>query len=622
MNQTASNPMFWPGLIGLLFSPASFAADTTINLDDVIVTASRIPQSRESVLGDVTVIDREEIERAGAGSLTDLLQSQPGVEISTSGGAGKVSSVFLRGTNADHVVVLIDGMRINSATLGTTAFENIPLSQIEKIEILRGPASSLYGADAIGGVIQIFTKRGGSDKPRLDVALGVGSYGTKRAELGIGGGWADTRYGINVSSQDTQGFSAQNITDVTKTIDRDNDPYRNFTISSYLEHTFVPGHTLGVQFFQSKGRSYFDGNNFNNFGDQTLQSYAISSRNQLTSFWLSTLRAGNGIDDSDSLRIYGFSRYKTSQRQYTWQNDFNLPIGTLTLAFDRLEQHVNSSTKYTLRERKDNGYLASYLASIDDHTVQASIRVDDNSQYGSHVTGGVGYGYRFTPEWRVSCNYGSAFKAPTFNQLQYSISGQPDIKPEQSDNVDVSLRYEAARLRAGVTFFDNHVDNLIEYVEISPKIYKATNISKAEIMGAMFDSEWRPADGWILRGNLTIQSPEDAKTGKLLARRGYEHGAISVLREWGKFTFGAEVSGASFRYDDSSNKFRMGGYVLTNLTVDFRITPEWKLEARANNIFDKAYVLATTKSNISPSGADYNTAGVNAFVTLRYQMKP
>ncbi|MEQ1601566.1 MAG: TonB-dependent receptor [Methylophilaceae bacterium] len=626
MHKTISRNLLLPSLIGLLYSPAIFisptvfAADNAISLDEMVVTANRIPQSRESVLGDVTVIDQEEIERQGAGSITDLLRLQPGVEISSNGGAGKTSSIYLRGTNADHIVVLLDGLRINSATSGTTAFENIPLSQIEKIEILRGPASSLYGADAIGGVIHIFTKRGGDTPPKLSAAVGVGSYGSKRMDLGISGGWSDTRYGINVSSLDTQSFSAQNITDITKTIDRDNDPYRNFTISSYLEHTFVPGHSLGVQFFQSKGRSYFDGSNFNNYGDQTQQRYAISSHNQFTSFWLSTLRIGNGMDDSTSFSkpsksTTGYSRFKTSQFQYSWQNDFTLPVGTLTVAYDRLEQYVNSTTKYTLRERENNGYLASYLANVDQHTFQASVRVDDNSQYGTHVTGGVGYGYHFTPEWRAGFNFGSAFKAPTFNQLYFPNFGNANLQPEQSNNVDVNLRYENAKLRAGVTFFDNHVDNLIAYAP------NPVNINKAEIMGATFDGEWHPLERWTVRGNFTIQSPEDAKTGNLLARRGSEHGTFSLLHEWGKFTLGAEVNGSSLRYNDPANKFNMAGYVLTNLTADFRITPEWKLEARANNIFDKNYVLATTKGDFSPNGPDYNTAGTNVFVSLRYQMK-
>src|SRR5450830_1475213 len=193
-------------LISLAFTTPVFAAEN-INLDDVVVTASRVSQSRESVLGDVTVINQEEIERAGAGSITDLLKSQSGIQINTSGGAGSAASVFLRGTNSDHLIVLIDGLRINSATLGTTSFENIPLSQIEKIEILRGPASSLYGQDAIGGVIQIFTKKG-MDGFKPYVGIGYGSYKTSNFQSGIRGGNNQTTYAINFSAMNTDGFSA------------------------------------------------------------------------------------------------------------------------------------------------------------------------------------------------------------------------------------------------------------------------------------------------------------------------------------------------------------------------------------------------------------------------------
>ncbi|MGZ8258329.1 MAG: TonB-dependent receptor domain-containing protein [Methylotenera sp.] len=618
-------------LIGLAFTTPGFAAEY-INLEDVVVTAARIPQSRESMLGDVTVIDREQIERAGAGSITDLLQSQPGVQISTSGGAGKTSSVYLRGTNADHVVVLIDGLRINSATLGTTSFENIPLSQIEKIEILRGPASSLYGADAIGGVIQIFTKKGEAGKPLIHAAAGLGSYNTKTAEAGISGGLGDTRYGINVNSFDTDGFSAKKH---GVAFDSDNDAYRNLSLSATISHQFNIDHEIGAQFFQSDGNSEYDcysaykGKVTTNGKvceiEQTLSSYGIYSRNRFIPAWLSTLRIGTGIDDSDDFsgkslaQIVSHSNFRTEQRQYSWQNDLSLPVGTLTLAYDRLEQRVSGTTNYTMNARDNNGYLASYLADIDNHALQLSMREDDNSQFGNHTTGGAGYGYRFTPEWRVTTNYGKAFKAPTFNQLYFPNFGNPNLKPEQSENVDAGVKYETAKLQAGITVFDNKIRNLIEFSG-PPSGFNPVNVGKAEIYGATLNAGWNITDSLMLSGNLTAQSPRDDKTDNLLIRRGNRYGAVSLIQTLGDFQWGAEVTGASTRYNNASNTKKMDGYALVNLTANYRITPEWKLEARANNVFDKEYVLAYTGN--TATSAPYNTAGANAFVGLRYTMKP
>jgi len=611
-------------LIGTAFAIPSFASDS-VDLENVVVTASRVSQTRENTLGDITVINQAEIERAGNGSITDLLRLQPGVQINTSGGAGNSTNIFLRGTNSDHVIVLVDGLRINSATLGTTSFENIPLSQIEKIEILRGPASSLYGADAIGGVIQIFTKKGDSGKPLIHAAIGLGSYNTETAEAGISGSFGDTRYGINLSSADTEGYSTQKILATNTPIDKDDDGYRNLGISAHINHTYAAGHSIGLQYFASKGHNNFDGNNFNNNGNQTLQSYAITSSNQFTTSWHSTLKLGKGIDDSDSHGKFGDSAFKTEQNQYTWQNDLNLPVGTLTLAYDRLVQEVSGSTNYTIKSRDNNGYLASYLADIGSHSAQLSLRTDNNSQFGNHTTGGLAYGYHISPEWRLSASYGTAFKAPTFNQLYYPNFGDANLKPEESKNIEAAIKYSVEKLHASVTVFDNKIENLIAFTGpasagCSLGGFCPVNVGKAEILGVTFDGGLNITDNLTLNSNLTVQSPRDDETDQLLTRRGNRYGNLNLLHDIGNFQWGAEVTAASTRYNNATSTKKMGGYALLNLTANYRITPEWRFEARANNVLDKDYVLSYTGN--STTSNPYNTAGANAFIGLRYQMKP
>ncbi len=617
-------------LIGLAITPTAYSYEH-IELDDVIVTATRTTQPRENTVADVTVINREEIERAGANSLTDLLRLQPGVQVSNSGGAGQASSVYLRGTNQEHTVVLVDGLRINSATSGVTSFQSIPLSQIEKIEILRGPASSLYGADAIGGVIQIFTKKGSADKPLLHAAVGVGSFNTKTAEAGISGSFNDTQYGINLSSFDTDGFSARRIRSKT-TKDSDDDGYNNVSVSAYLEHTIFQGHSLGIQFFQSQNHNNYDGNvNFDNYGEQTLQSYALTSKNQFTDFWHSTIRLGQGSDKSDDhtkpsgSNPSGESQFDTQQNQYLWQNDFTLPLGTLTLLYERLEQRVTSSTNYNKNHRDNNAYAASYLLNADNHSLQLSLRQDRNTQFGNYTTGGIGYGYHLTPEWSVSANYGKAFKAPSFNQLYFPNFGDPTLQPEQSKNVEASLKYEASQLHAGISVFENNISNLI--ANAGPATTGCTiggfcpiNIGKVNIQGVTFDASWQVDDYVTLNGNFTVQSPRDEDANNLLIRRSNRYGALGLLHTWHDLQWGAELTGASTRYNNATNTKKMGGYMLVNLTANYKLNPEWKLEARANNILDKEYVLAYT-GNASASPA-YNTAGSNLFVGLRYDMKP
>ncbi|ACT47190.1 TonB-dependent receptor domain-containing protein [Methylotenera mobilis] len=624
------------GLIGLAFHPTVYATDT-INLDEVVVTATRTPQARQNVIGDVTIIDREEIERMGAGSITDVLRQQPGVQIVTTGGAGTEASVFLRGTSSEQTVVLVDGLRMNSATLGRTSFENIPLGQIEKIEILRGPASSLYGADAIGGVIQIFTRKSLSDKPLVNAAVGLGSYNTKTAEFGINGGINALKYGVNVSSLDTDSFSARRIRTGK---DSDDDSYRNLSTSAYAELELAKGHTWGLQFFESKGHNEFDGSNYENFTEQTLQSYAFTSKNQFTDFWHSTFKLGMGVDDSDSYakpntskasstyNPKGISKYRTEQQQLSWQNDFTLPLGKLTLAYDRLEQDVSSvanvKTKFK-KERNNDSFLASYLLDHGNHSVQASVREDHNTQYGNFTTGGAGYGYRITPQWRVTANYGKAFRAPTFNQLYYPNFGDPTLSPEKSDNVEAGVKYTGGKFNAGVVVFQNKIRSLL--ANAGPATPSCTlggfcpiNVGKVEIQGVTTDASWNVSDNLLLSGNFTVQSPRDEATDNLTPRQANRYGSVNLMHTLGDLQWGAEMQGASTRYNNLANTKVMPGYALLNFTANYRINPEWKLEARANNVLDKNYVLAYT-GNTATSPA-YNTAGSNLFVGLRYNMKP
>ncbi|MDD2832500.1 MAG: TonB-dependent receptor [Methylotenera sp.] len=609
--------------ISLAFTSPIVAAEN-INLEDVVVTASRTQQARTSVVGDVTVIDREEIELAGAGSLTDVLRMQPGVQISTNGGAGTGSSVFLRGTNADHVVVLVDGLRINSATLGTTSFENIPLGQIERIEILRGPASSLYGADAIGGVIQIFTRKADADKVLAHAAVGLGSYDTKTAEAGISGSVSALKYGINISSFDTDSFSAKRIRTGK---DKDDDSYYNLSISTFVELELAQGHTWGLQFFESKGHAEFD-NKFENFGEQTLQSYAFTSKNQFLSNWHSTFKLGMGVDDSDSHSSpTSLSKFRTEQLQLSWQNDFKLPLGTVTLAYDRLEQDGKSKSNNITsikKERNNDSFFAGYVADIGNHAMQLSLREDHNTQYGNNTTGGIGYGYHITPEWRISASYGKAFKAPTFNQLYFPNFGDPSLSPEKSENIEASLKYSGPELSAGIAVFENKIRNLIEFSGAATTGctlggFCPVNVGKVKIQGATFEGGWQINENLLLAGNLTVQSPRNDDTEQLLVRRGNRYGKISLIHQLGDFEWGAEVTGASTRYNNAANTKVMQGYSLVNLTANYRISPEWKLQARANNILDKNYVIAYTGN--SATSAAYNTAGSNLFIGLRYDMK-
>jgi len=619
------------GLVGLSLSELAYAADNP-TLDEVIVTATRTAQQQESVIADVSVINAEEIKRGGQSTLVELLQRQPGIEINNNGGAGKTSGVFMRGTNTGHTLVLIDGVRVQSATAGTTTLENIPIQQIDRIEIVRGPLTSLYGQDAIGGVIQIFTKKG-VDGFNPYANLGFGTYDTTLAEAGLRGKQNNTAYAVNVSANKTNGFSALDTRNPNL---NDNDGYRNLAVTGSLSHTIVEGHEVGLTLMHSKGRTRYD-NRFNidatspafnpafsDHADIEQHTYSLFSKNQITSNWHSTLRISQGFDESVNYAALGpftsesRSLFRTKQDQLNWQNDITLPVGVLTLMYDKLEDKVNSTTAYNNTKRTNEGYVASYVANIGAHTIQASAREDHNSSFGNNVTGGLGYGYNINNAWRITGSYGSAFKAPTFNDLFFPDSfgfatSNPNLKPEKSDNVEASLRYRDDTSSASLTAYENKIRDLI----ILDSAFIPANLNKAKIRGVTLaaSQRWESLD---IGGSIDIQSPRDDTTDNMLVRRANRHGQFNLgytLQDW---RFGTEVVTSSERYNDSANTLRMGGYTIFNMTAQYKIHRDWTLQARANNIFDKNYRLALD-GNPATTGFAYNTPGANLFVNIRYE---
>ena len=329
-----------------LFTTNVFA-DNELKTSDVFVTATRTPIAKKNVIADTTTINEEEIERAGSSSLTDLLQRQPGIEIYNSGGQGKVSSLHIRGSESDHVVVLIDGLRVNQATSGLTAFENIPLSQIEKIEILRGASSSLYGAGAIGGVIQIFTKKGVPGfKPYA--AIGYGRYDTRTAQAGIRAGNDSTNYAINISSLSTDGFSALKANDA---IHKDKDGYSNLSLSGSINHKFNQDNSISLIFLKSQGHNKYDNRFATSFIDyknkMDTQTFSVNLTNKITNNWQSDFKVGQSKYEYSDFKGASWDPNISDQNQLSWLNNIQLPIGSLLFLYDYQKEKIKAAEDYT-----------------------------------------------------------------------------------------------------------------------------------------------------------------------------------------------------------------------------------------------------------------------------------
>ncbi|HPM67360.1 MAG TPA: TonB-dependent receptor [Piscinibacter sp.] len=596
--------------LGLLVSStlplASLAAEPQ-TLQPVVVTATRLPQPIDTVLADLRVIDADTIANAGPMTLTELLQTRGGVEISATGGPGQVSSIFLRGSNASHVVLLIDGVRVNSATAGTNAFENLPLAQIERIEILRGVGSSLYGADAIGGVIQVFTKQAGAD--RAEASIGAGRWGTREASVGLGRKFGDTRLSLQAGWRESESFSATNE-NASFSFEPDRDGYRNSNLGLNLDHDWAEGQSLGLHVMGSRGATHFDaGPGSDDVNRQRLSSTALESRNRLSADWRSLLRLARGADHIRTDGAFpGF--VDTDQDQATWQNDVNALGGQWAAGLDWRREKVSSDTAYTVSTRTFRAVFVGYTARFDAHLIEASARHDDDSQFGGHGTGKLAYGYRFAPQWRASASLGTAFKAPSFNDLYYpsafGFSGNPDLKPERARSAELALRHDGGALQGGLVLFRSSVRDLIA---VDPSFTTVINVNRARLRGATVDASF--SEGiWTARGEFTHQQAEDADTGTRLVRRARQYGSASLSATTGAWRAGVEwvLSGERFGTAANTEASRMGGYGLVNLNASWFVTPSWSLSARLNNAADKRYELVQ----------GYNTPGRNLFVSLAY----
>ena len=599
--------------------PLAFAASAGVHSQqlavfrggETVVTASRIEQRVEDVPRAVTVITAEDIARSGQLSLAEVLQQFGGLEMAASGGTGTATTVFIRGANAAHTLVLVDGVRLQSATTGSTAFGNIPLAQVERIEIVPGPASSLYGSDAVGGVIQIFTKGGGA-KPGAEVAASGGTYST--GALKASGNWVSGGSAIALAAGyfDTGGYSVTRPTISFGRHNPDDDPYRNASASAKATQRLGDRHVVGASAFVSDGRSHFDnGATTDDRIEQKLATYGAHWQARFTDAWESTARVGASRDDIETLGGSFPSRFVTDQSQATWQNTFTVAEGVALLAgAEYLRQEVEGSTTYDVTRRSVTSIFAGANAALGAHALLASVRRDDNSQFGTPTTGSIAYGYRLTPAIRARAAYGTAFHAPSFNDLYFPGFGNPGLEPERSRNREAGLDWSPEGHRLAATYFDNEIRDLIVLVfDSATQLSRPENVARARIRGL----ELSYAGTWmrtLMRAKLTLQEPESEPSGAQLQRRARQHGSLVATRAFGAWSAGVEVVASGERFDSSNEApaSRMAGYGVVNLTLARVLAPGWSAELRWNNVGDKEYTLIQ----------GFNPPGSNALLTVRW----
>lgn len=624
-----------------LSPPISSAAD---QLAAVVVTATRVPTRTSEVLSDVSVIEREEIERAGNVRLPELLNTLPGVQTTSTGGPGASGTLSLRGTNSTHALVLVDGQRISSATLGTTAIEHLPLEQIERIEILRGPAASLYGSDAIGGVIQIFTRHG-EGAPAAALFLGAGRYGTVVSSAAYGGRRGDTRFHVQLGQERSTGFS-----DIKEAkggafdmYHPDRDGYDNSNISASLAQRVSPGLTIGADYLHVRASKHFDSTscsatfpwpctpNFDSRLVQTLDSASVHADYRVNQVWQTSLRLGQSNDRMTNWQfdpvgsIVTQPQFDTRQNQVSWQNDIALPIGKMIAAAEWRNVNVASSQTLVSNEQTTRALVLGYQGWFGNHSLQASARRDDISGLGSHDTGSLAYGYRLAERWVARASIGTAFHAPTFNDLYWPLDlvnfyqGNPALKPEQGRNREIGLSYEGGGTLASITIYRNTVSNLIDFVPGTAPTFIGTmgNIGQATIKGASFQYQ-RHAGSWDWKAVYDVLSARDDTTGLTLQRRAPRTASLEVRRRFDSYDLGAQLTATGRRFNDRANLQTLSGYSVVNVDAAYSIDKDWSVQAKIGNLFDKNYVAV--QSTLNPFN-DYAVAGRSLFIGLRYTPK-
>lgn len=597
--------------------------DDTTDLDQITVTGTRTAITVDQSLAAVEIITRDEIDRSQAQSLPQLLRGRAGINLVNQGGLGKLTTLFLRGAESDQTLILVDGVRIGSATSGLAALQDIPVDSIERIEIVRGPRSSLYGSDAIGGVIQIFTRpRVSGIAPRLRV--GAGSHGLREAAAGVNASSTRGWFAVDATRQLDDGINACRGTGAptyagcgVDTPDPDRDGYRRSSLSLQGGLLATDKLTLQANGLRSEGRNQYDSNPAFGLPDNsaTVQQVVGGKLRYAPSDLLTLqLSAGSNVDASDNFTNRSFNnRFDSRRDSAALQSDVRLGPGQLlTLGYDWLRDRGSVSGAFASygANRGNRAAFAQYQGRFGRNDLQAALRHDDNDQFRGHDTGSVAWGIDAVHGLRFRASAGTAFKAPSFNELYYPYYGNAALRPETSRSIEAGVAQRLSGWQWQLNAYQTTIDQLITY---DPTIYVANNLDRARIRGVELTTQTRLA-GWEVAAQASFADPRNRSPGnfdKLLPRRARESARIDVDRAFGAWRFGGSWLASGGRWDDVANTLHVGGYATLDLRGEFALSRGWSLQGQIRNAFDRRYETA----------AFYNQPGREFALSLRWRPK-
>lgn len=545
-------------------------------LNPITVTATRAPRTADDTLASVTVIDEATLREQDPVEITDLLRGQPGVNVNANGSFGKTSGVSIRGAGNSGTLLMIDGIRLRSATAGGAAWQFLDPRMFERAEIVRGPAGSLYGADAVGGVVQLFTPEG-EGGPSPSVTLGGGSFDTRRGSASLSGSHGGTRYHFAASHVKTDGIALRE--------GGDRKGYDNTSALVRVSQELGDRARAGVLALRARGNSeYVGGDN-----DYVQQVAGVYGELDFNDNWSGRLTLSESRDELEDFSAFP-GVFNTKTQTARLDNTLTLGNHQLIVGAEYAEDKVDSTTAYDKDSRDNTAVFAQGLLDFSPLTVQAALRHDDNEAYGNKLTGSLALGYDIDDSHTVRASYGTAFRAPNFNELYYPGFRNPDLEPETSKSYELGLRGQYGAGFWDLSAYQTDVKKMIAN-EFIGGVYAPYNVNKARLRGVELGAGASLHD-WDLRAALTWADPEDRATGKRLRREASQTLRLDADHSVGDWELGASVIAENQRYEDADNSHRLGGYGLVDLRATWHFAPAWFARVNVNNVFDKDYVTA------------------------------
>lgn len=599
-------------------------ADPAATAEPIVITGTREPMSPTRLAADVVVIDRETIRNTTADSVADLLRREAGLQLSRSGGPGQPAALFVRGAASSQTAVFVDGVRIGSATLGSPSLEGIALAQVDRIEVLRGPGSSLYGADAVGGVINILTKRG-EGPAQFDAHAAAGGDGSRQLSAGASGARGPWDLAASVAHEASDGVSALRPGDAFGNYNPDRDGYRLDSAQARVGLAPAAGQRIGLALFHSMLDTHYDASEFlppafvqdssPDFRTRLRSTVAaLDWRGALAPGWTGSAKVSRSTDASHSGGTVE-TRYATTRDSVSGQLALAAgALGQLVFAVDHLSEKVESGDIGPQANRRRNtGTLVELTGSAGPWSWQADARHDEASDFGSVDTGRVGGAFAFAPGWKLRALAGTSFRAPTFNDLYYPGYGVAALKPERGRSIELGLGWTGPAAGVQATVYDSRVRDQIAYASDPARCPDdpayafgcAANIGHARMRGATLSGTHRRG-AWAFDAQLDWLDAKDADTGERLPRRAAQQQSLGVRWTGGAFGAGLGLLHLGARPEGGRT---LSAETTLDLQAQWRFAAGWTLEAR---------LLNATDADTEPA-LDYQGLGRQAWLGVRWQ---